>query len=325
MSSRRFLAVSLLLTAGCQGPAGGDSNAAPEGEAAERARIVLVTHGQSADPFWSVVSRGASEAGAKLGVRVEYQAPGTFNMVEMGQLVDAVAASRPAGLAVSIPDADALATSIRSAVHAGIPVLSINSGDDVYRDLGLRTHIGQPELEAGMAAGERLAESGVTLAICVNHEVGNVALDARCDGLRAGLVKSGGTASVLAVDLADPDDAQQRIAGAISRDAAVNGILALGPTGAVPALAALAGSSRTASIELATFDLSTPVLQAIQDGRIAFAVDQQPYLQGYLAVVFLEMRARVGGVPEGVIRTGPSFVTAENAADVSRLVQLGLR
>jgi simple sugar transport system substrate-binding protein len=281
---------------GCLEP-GGRRDATPQGsDPTELTRIVLVTHGQSADPFWSVVARGAREAGSKLGVRVEYQAPGTFNMVEMSQLVDAVVASRPAGLAISIPDGDALAASVRSAVSAGIPVLSINSGDGVYGTLGLRTHVGQPEREAGIAAGLRLAEAGVTRALCVNHEVGNVALDARCDGLEEGLRQTGGTTTVLAVDLADPEDAQQRIAGAIARE-----------------------------IQLGTFDLSTSVLEAIQDGRMAFAIDQRPYLQGYLAVVLLEMSMRLGGAPEGVIRTGPSFVTAENAADVSHLVQQGLR
>ncbi len=326
MPSRRpLLLLPLFLMTGCLEP-GGRRDATPQGsDPTELTRIVLVTHGQSADPFWSVVARGAREAGSKLGVRVEYQAPGTFNMVEMSQLVDAVVASRPAGLAISIPDGDALAGSVRSAVSAGIPVLSINSGDGVYGTLGLRTHVGQPEREAGIAAGLRLAEAGVTRALCVNHEVGNVALDARCDGLEEGLRQTGGTTTVLAVDLADPEDAQQRIAGAIARDPAVDGILALGPTGAIPALGALVASGRADSIQLGTFDLSTSVLEAIQDGRMAFAIDQRPYLQGYLAVVLLEMSMRLGGAPEGVIRTGPSFVTAENAADVSHLVQQGLR
>lgn len=302
-------------TTGGVDPAGG----------APAARIVLVTHGQSADPFWSVVATGARDAGAELGVRVEYQAPGTFNMVEMSQLIDAVVASRPVGLAISIPDGDALAPSIRSAAAAGIPVLSINSGADLFRDLGLRAHIGQPERDAGYAAGQRMAAAGVTRALCVNHEVGNIALDGRCAGFELGLREAGGSGRVLAVDLADPEDARQRIAGALAREAGIDGMLTLGPAGAVPALAAVRTAGRLGTLELGTFDLSLPVLEAIRDGEMSFAIDQRPYLQGYLAVVFLHKAIQVGAMPEGVIRTGPAFVTSDDAAQVIGLVARGVR
>jgi simple sugar transport system substrate-binding protein len=296
---------------------------------AETPRIVLVTHGQSADPFWSVVATGAREAGGELGIRVEYQAPGTFNMVEMSQLIEAVVASRPEGLAISIPDGDALAPAIRAAAAAGIPIVSINSGARVFRDLGLSAHIGQPERDAGFAAGRRMAEAGVTRALCVNHEVGNLALDSRCEGLEDGLREAGGSALVLAVDLADPEDAQQRVRGALAREPGIDGVLTLGPAGAVPALAAVAmlraSGGLDTPLELATFDLSMPVLEAIREGAMSFAVDQQPYLQGYLAVVLLHKAIQIGAVPDGVIRTGPAFVTGDNAAEVIRLVGRGVR
>jgi simple sugar transport system substrate-binding protein len=324
----------LLALAACGSPGerGEDIGAADRGDPTaqvETPRIVLVTHGQSADPFWSVVATGARDAGVELGLRVEYQAPGSFNMVEMSQLIDAVVASRPQGLAISIPDGDALAPSIRAAAAAGIPILSINSGARVFRDLGLRAHIGQPERDAGLAAGRRMAEAGVTRALCVNHEVGNIALDGRCAGLEDGLREAGGSALVLAVDLADPEDAQQRIRGALARDPGIDGVLALGPAGAVPALAALAMARASGgldtTLELATFDLSLPVLEAIREGEMSFAIDQQPYLQGYLAVVLLHKAVQIGAFPDGVIRTGPAFVTGDNAAEVIRLVGRGVR
>jgi simple sugar transport system substrate-binding protein len=324
----------LLALAACGSPGerGEDIGAADREDPtaqAETPRIVLVTHGQSADPFWSVVATGARDAGVELGLRVEYQAPGSFNMVEMSQLIDAVVASRPQGLAISIPDGDALAPSIRAAAAAGIPILSINSGARVFRDLGLRAHIGQPERDAGLAAGRRMAEAGVTRALCVNHEVGNIALDGRCAGLEDGLREAGGSALVLAVDLADPEDAQQRIRGALARDPGIDGVLALGPAGAVPALAALAmlraSGGLDTTLELATFDLSLPVLEAIREGEMSFAIDQQPYLQGYLAVVLLHKAVQIGAFPDGVIRTGPAFVTGDNAAEVIRLVGRGMR
>ena len=118
-------------------------------------RFVVVTHGQAADPFWSVVQRGTDQASQDLGVTVEYQAPSTYDMVAMSQLIDAAVASEPDGLVVSIPDADALTPSIQAAVDAGIPVISINSGADVASDLGILTHVGQTEYDAGLGGGAR--------------------------------------------------------------------------------------------------------------------------------------------------------------------------
>ncbi|HUP19153.1 MAG TPA: sugar ABC transporter substrate-binding protein [Gemmatimonadota bacterium] len=290
-------------------------------------RVVVVTHGQSADPFWSIVSNGAHAAGEDLGIDVEYQAPLSFDMVEMANLIEAAAASRPDGLVVSIPDPAALGGAIRAAVGAGIPVVSTNSGDDAWARLGAIAHVGQPEYEAGVAAGERLSGSGVTRALCVNHEVGNAALDRRCAGLRAGLAASGGTVEVLAVDLADPDAARERIAGALAARPETDGVLALGPAGAAPALAAVRGIDAARRPALATFDLSPEVLRAVESGEIAFAVDQQPFLQGYLPVVLLAAHARAGVAPGGggVVATGPGFVTRENAAAVIELSAEGLR
>ncbi|MGQ0561715.1 MAG: sugar ABC transporter substrate-binding protein [Gemmatimonadota bacterium] len=288
---------------------------------------MLVTHGQSSDPFWSIVANGASDAARDLGVRVEYQAPSSFDMVRMSNLIDAAVASRPAALIVSIPDADALAASIRAGVSAGIPMLSINAGADAWKRLGLLAHIGQTEYGAGEGAGRKLAEHGARKVLCVNHEVGNGSLDERCRGSSDALKQAGGSASVLAVNLADPDDAQQRVASALASDAAVDGVLTLGPGSAVPALAALRATGRAGRIAFGTFDLDPQLLQAIESGDVLFAIDQQPYLQGYLAVVlmtkYLEARTMAGG--GDVIRTGPSFVTRENADAVAQLAEQGIR
>ena len=290
-------------------------------------RIVAVTHGQSADPFWSVVAKGMTDAARDLGVRVEYQAPTSFDMVRMSQLIDAAVASRPAALLVSVPDADALGGAIRKAIAAGIPVISINSGADAWQRLGVLAHIGQTEYEAGRAGGERLAAAGARNAVCINHEVGNLALDERCRGASDALRAAGGAASVLAVNLADPADAEQRIRNALQRDAQIDGMLALGPAGTSAALAALRGVRGTRRIRFGTFDLGSDVLRALQQQEMLFAMDQQPYLQGYLGVTllvtYLETGAMAGG--QQVIRTGPNFVTAENAQQVARMVERGVR
>src|ERR671911_2227477 len=231
-------------------------------------RFIVVSHGQASDPFWSVVQNGVNQAAEDMGVQVEYQAPDTFDMVAMSQLIDAAVATNPDGLVVSIPDADALGDSIRAAVDAGIPVISMNSGSDVAAEFGLLTHVGQTEYEAGLGAGQRMGEAGVTTALCINQEVGNIALDERCRGFTDGLGESGGTVEVVEVDLNNPTEAQARIEAALSANAQVDGILTLGPTGAAPALEALGGTGQLGQIQLATFDLSPDVLDAIERGDI---------------------------------------------------------
>ncbi len=308
-------ALCLATLASCGGPP-------PVERSREGVRIVVVTHGQAADPYWSVVANGAEDAAADMGVEVQYQAPASFDMVAMSDLIDAAVAARPQGLVVSIPDGAALGPALERAVGAGIPVVSINSGAQASARLGLLAHVGQPEYEAGLAAGKRLAEAGARTALCVHHEVGNAALDARCAGAADALAEAGGSLAVLAVDLADPDDAEQRIRGALARQS-VDAVLTLGPAAAGPALAAVEGTGTS----FATFDLTEEVATAVADGRALFAVDQQPYLQGYLPVVLLVKYRETLTMPGGgrVLATGPGFVTPENAARVRDLTRAGIR
>ncbi len=289
-------------------------------------RIVVVTHGQASDPFWSVVANGVNDAARDMRVEVEYQAPGTFDMVAMSQLIDAAVASEPDGLVVSVPDAAALAPSIEAAIAAGIPVISINSGSDVAAELGVIAHIGQTEYEAGFGGGQRMAAAGVTNALCVNQEVGNAALDLRCQGFTDALAEAGGSVSVLAVDLSDPSGTQARVSAALSEDESINGILALGPTGSTPTLAALEADELIGTVQLATFDLSPEVLEAVRDGNMLFAIDQQQYTQGYLAVVYMTLYLENANTPGSLlVQTGPGFVTADNAAAVIEYSARGTR
>jgi len=289
-------------------------------------RIVVVTHGQAADSFWSVVKNGVDQAGVDMRVTVEYQAPATFNMVEMAQLIDAVVASEPDGLVVSVPDADALGPSIQTAVAAGIPVISINSGAEVAEELGVLAHVGQTEYEAGYGGGQRMAEAGATNALCVNHEVGNVGLDLRCQGFTDAMAEAGGAVEVLAVDLADPTDATNRISAALTADETIDAIMTLGPGSAIPALSALEDQQLLGTTLLATFDLGTEVLEAIRDGNMLFAIDQQQYMQGYLPIVYLTLYLENLNTPGALlIPTGPGFVTQETAAQVIDYAARGTR
>jgi simple sugar transport system substrate-binding protein len=290
------------------------------------ARIAFVSHGQASDPFWAVVKRGIEDAKRQTGAAVSYRAPDTYDVARMRRMIDEVIGARLDGLVVSLPDVDALAPAIRRAERAGVPVVSINSGSDSFRELGVLAHVGQAEWRAGFESGERMARAGVRSAVCVNQEVGNAGLDRRCRAFDAGLRRLGGHSRTLAVDLQEPGRAQRLIAATVS-SGEVDGVLTLGSAGAVAALAALRASGVADRVQLATFDLSPDVLEAVHDHRMLFAVDQQPYLQGYLPVILLAEYTRHGLLPARgeLIPTGPDFITAANAARALELSRRGFR
>ncbi len=322
---RRALLMTCLVLAGCGGrevvraPAvhvSGTPAAAPAGAPVPdgAVRIAVVTHGPASSKFWAIVRNGVTSAARRYDVLVDYRAPDVYSLARMSAMIDEAVATRPDGLVVSIPE-DGLAPAIRRAVQAGIPVVSINSGSDIFRSLGVLAHVGQIEDRAGLEAGRRLAASGVRRALCVNQQVGNRGLDARCAGLERAMRDAGGSSRVLGV--ADDSPATPvRIARAVAAGG-IQGILA---TNSLSGLAAAKGLGTT-DVKIGTFDLTPDVLDAVQRGALSFAIDQQPYLQGYLPVEMLALRARYGLLPsEGdVIATGPHFVTR---ADVAKTIEL---
>ena len=332
MNSRRTIALfvaAMFVAAACQG--GATARTGPNGALVKRSdiKIEVVTHGQAIDGFWGVVRNGVKAAANDMGVTVNYSAPDTeSDMVKMSQLIDAAVAKKPSGLVVSIPNPDALSTSIKAAVAAGIPVISMNSGSDVFRELGVLAHVGQTEFEAGFGAGERFKDAGVKNAVCFNQEVGNQALTLRCNGFFTGLTGSA-DGTVLTGNISDPADMQAKILAALQADDTIDGLLTLGPSVAEPALAAIEAAGKTGAVHLATFDLNPAALTAIKDGKMDFAIDQQQFIQGYLPIVMLVMYAETRnlatGNGSGLVMTGPGFVTQDQAADVIALSAKGLR
>src|SRR4051812_42358565 len=231
--------------------------------AQQPSRIIVVSHGQANDPFWSVVKNGVAAAGQDMKVQVDYRAPETFDMVAMSQLIDAAVNQKPAGLIVSIPDASALGPAIQKAVAAGIPVISMNSGSDVSKKLGALLHVGQDEVDAGRIAGAKLKEMGGKVGICVNQEVGNVSLDLRCKGFSEGF---GGKVTVLPVSN-DPTDIRAKVKAALGADTSIDTIMALGaPLSGEPTVAAVKEAGKTGSVKVASFDLSANFLKAVSAG-----------------------------------------------------------
>ncbi|MGF1627334.1 MAG: sugar ABC transporter substrate-binding protein [Alphaproteobacteria bacterium] len=273
---------------------------------------IVITHTAGTDPFWPVVQRGAEDAAAAVGATLDYRHPSAGDLVEMGQIVQAATAQNPDGIVVSIPDADILGGPIQAAIAAGIPVVSINSGADVADSLGVLMHVGQPEYEAGMAGGERAVEEGVTRGLCLNQEAFNVALEQRCQGYADGLGQE-----LNMIDVTnDPAEIRARTSAAVSTDESIDGILAVGPHVCEAAVQALTDLGLNGQIHLGCFDLTPGVVEGIQNGDVAFAIDQQQYLQGYLPIIVLDLYNKYGLLPGSDVPSGPGFVTQENAAQV---------
>jgi simple sugar transport system substrate-binding protein len=341
-------AIALPLLTGCGGgrstlpdqpglPAiGADPANAPAGAAAgvnvfgltqRSIHIVMITHGQASDPFWAVVQNGAQAAARQLGVSVSYEAPDTYDVARMSQLIEAAIATRPAGLVVSLPNPAALAPAIRAAERAGIPVISINSGSDAFAKLGTLLHVGEDEYQAGYATGQRMGASHVQDALCVIHEANNLSLEQRCRGFAAALAAAGAKTGIIDVNLQDTSAAERLIAATL-RTRRFDALLTLGGASiAGPALQALQSDHLLGKLTYATFGIGAQVLHAIEAREITFAVDQQPYLEGYLPIVLLTQYHLYGVLPDRgrLISTGPLFVTKQNAAHVLALVNEGVR
>ena len=277
-------------------------------------RYVMITHTQGTDPFWPVVEKGGRDAAAAVGATMEYNFDVSGDMAAMAALIEAAAASNPDGIIVSLPDAAALGPAIKAAVADGIPVVTMNSGLESSAELGALMHVGQPEYDAGAAAGSRAKSEGVTNGLCLNQEAFNTALVDRCTGYFEGL---GGDLNMIDVSN-DPAQIETRTAAALQADPSIDGVLAVGPHVCEAAVKAI--DAVGADVHLACFDLSPGVMDMIENGQASFIIDQQQRLQGYMPVIVLHLyNNHAGLLPGNNIASGPGFVDKSNAAAVREL------
>jgi simple sugar transport system substrate-binding protein len=285
---------------------------------AEGERFVFVSHAPDSDSWWNTIKNALNVAAEQMDVTVEYRNPPTGDIADMARIIEQASASSPNGIITSIADINALEGPISDAVAKGIPVITVNSGTvEQSKQLGAMLHIGQPEYDAGKGAGERAKEAGVTKFVCVNHYITNPASVERCQGF----------ADALGVELGnqmidsgiDPAEVKNKVLAHLRANADTNGILTLGPNSAEPTLAALQENGMAGEVFFATFDLSQGISEGIKADVIDFAIDQQPYLQGYLPIVLLTNYARYGVIPPNSINSGPGYITKDNIEQVEAL------
>ncbi|MFT4151304.1 MAG: sugar ABC transporter substrate-binding protein [Paracoccaceae bacterium] len=282
---------------------------------ADGERFVFVSHAPDSDSWWNVIKNALKIASDEMHVTVEYRNPPTGDLADMARIVEQAAASNPNGIIVTIADFNVLQGPITAAVGQGIPVITVNSGTiDQSKQLGALMHVGQPEYDAGKAAGERAKAEGVTKFVCVNHYITNPASVERCQGYADALGVPLG--SQMIDSGMDPAEVKNKVSAYLTANPDTNGILTLGPNAADPTIAALNDMGKAGQIHFGTFDLDAEISKAIKDGTIEFAIDQQPFLQGYLPVVLLTNYARYGVIPPNSVNSGPGFITKDNIEKV---------
>ncbi|MEF3048975.1 sugar ABC transporter substrate-binding protein [Pseudotabrizicola sp. L79] len=276
---------------------------------AEGERYVLVSHAPDSDSWWNTIKNALALAGEQMGVTVEYRNPPTGDLADMARIIEQVAASNPDGIITTLSDPDVLSGPIRAAVDAGIDVVIMNSGTpDQARAVGALMYVGQPEYDAGLAAGMRAKGDGVTSFLCVNHYISSPSSTERCQGFADGLGIELGNQMIDSGQ--DPSEIKNKVMAYLSANPDTDAILTLGPTSADPTLLALEENGMAGDIYFGTFDLGEDIVKGIKAGVIKWGIDQQPFLQAYLPVVVLTNYDRYGVLPGNNINSGPGFVTA---------------
>ncbi|MCH9852380.1 MAG: sugar ABC transporter substrate-binding protein [Alphaproteobacteria bacterium] len=277
---------------------------------AKNERIILISHAPDSDSWWNTIKNALKLAGKQVGAKVEYRNPPTGDIGDMARLIDQAAASNPAGIITTLADPSVLSGPIKRAVDKGIPVIIMNSGTpEQAADVGALMYVGQPEYDAGLAAGKRAKRDGVKSFLCVNHVISNPVVAERCRGFADGLGVKLGKSMIDSGQ--DPAEIKNKVKAYLKANPKTDGILTLGPTSADPTIQALKENGMAGSIYFGTFDLGTEIVKGIKDGTIQWGIDQQPFLQAYLPVIVLVNYKRYGVLPGNNINSGPGFITKD--------------
>ena len=326
----RVLAITALLASGSAFAAG---------------KYVLISHAPDSDSWWNTIKNAIKQAGEDYGVQVDYRNPPNGDLADMARLIEQAAAQGYDGVITTIADYNVLQGAIKKVTDKKIPLVTINSGTvEQSEKLGAVMHVGQPEYEAGKGAGERAKAAGIKSFLCVNHYATNPASFERCRGFAEAIGADFKKSTLDSGD--DPTGVESKVAAWLRQNPTTQAVLALGPNSAIPTLKALEKGGQKGKIWFATFDLSDEIARGIKDGSVQFAIDQQPYLQGYIPVAVLatmkEMKttdlakvsAAVKANPKTVKRfedyglapaygprhigSGPGFVTKETLPKVEK-------
>jgi simple sugar transport system substrate-binding protein len=322
-----LVAILTLILAACSATGGKRAAEAAANPAAGHANtptytIAMITHASAGDTFWDIIRAGASAAAAKDNISLHYS--NNDDPTQEANLIQDAISSHVNGIAVTDPNPGALCPAILKAKAAGIPVVMFNAGFANWQQCGAMEYFGQDETIAGVAAGKRLAAAGAKHVLCVLQTQGQIQLEERCAGVVQGL-GSEGAVTKLYVNGTDNSAMLTTMTSALTRDKNVDAVITLGAPVALVAIQAIAAAH--SSTKLYTFDTNAAEIAKIKSGAVQWAVDQQPYLQGYESVDSLWLYITNGDVLGGgnTVLTGPAFIDSSNVAKVSQYAARGTR
>jgi simple sugar transport system substrate-binding protein len=268
--------------------------------------FAMITHETPGDTFWDRIRAGAEQAAKDTGSTLKYSADPEAS--KQAVLIQNAIDSKVDGIATTLVTPEALIPTVKKATAAGIPVDSFNSGTDFYKEAGALTHFSSDEKLAGQQAGAKAKADGATKILCTIQQTGSVALEDRCAGVKSAFPNT----ENIQVNGADDSAVTSAIQAKLAQDKDINWIITLGAKQAIDAIKAKEAVG--SEVKIGTFDLNKEAAEAVQGGNIQFCIDQQPYLQGYLAVTQLYLYKKNGNILGGgqPSLTGPSFVDKTN-------------
>lgn len=285
---------------------------------------IFVIGGKADDPFWSRVKKGADDAGIVVkaaGGSVTWLGPQNYDNLgpDAAKLIRTAISQKPDAIVGPNWVPEAMDAAFKEVVAAGIPLIIYNAGGmEAAKRLGAQNYVGSEEYVAGMGGGEYFTKSGSKNVICVNTQPGSTNQESRCKGLADGMAKGGGKGTQLPLPssaFGNPTAVAQAIKAAIQKDKTIDGVITISAGDATSAATGIAQADMVKQVKLGTFDIDPTNLQRIKNGTQLFCIDQQPYLQGFLAVSMLNGYVQYGlKVPTAPILTGPGIVDASNVA-----------
>lgn len=315
-----------LVLAGCSSTGGKQAeesanNAVGAGKAdTPKITIAMVTHGAPGDTFWDIIRKGAQAAAAKDNVDFKYSSDPDSG--KQATLIQSAIDSKVDGIAVTLPDPPAIAPAVKKAIAAGIPVVAFNAGIGQYSESGAMSYFGSDESLAGQTGGTRATQDGFKHMLCVVQFQGQVQLEARCSGAQSTFK---GKYDKIYVNGSDLPSVRSTISAKMKQDPSIDFVLTLGAPIALNAIDAIKDANSKAKV--ATFDFNPQIPPKIESGDLQFAIDQQPYLQGYEAIDSLWLYKVNGNILGGgkPTLTGPFLVDKANIAVVGKFAANGTR
>ncbi len=294
--------------------------------------VPYVFHVPPSIPFIAVFKKGVDQAakdysGPPYCITTEFLAPDKFDTAQQAQILDAALAKSPVALALAFPDKSALGPGLKRALDSGIPVITVNAGEEDALAAGVLTHVAEDETSVSFNHGARFAAAGAKSVMCVNDNPGTNVLTLRCDNIKKAMEAGGGTSFELPASNADPLQMKNALIAGLTSHPDVDAIGGVYSGDYQIALQAIDAVGKTGKIMVGVFDWQpgTQVLDDIKAGKVLFASSQGPFLQGYLPIQLLALQLIYKQIPNThqLTNSGGVFADKTNADQYLELAASG--